>query len=166
MEGGEKEWERGRGERGRGLTYRQFVAWLQAFGADDDVHAGRVEDLSSIEKWVCQQWATPCAVSHDLLPQAQKRITDQRRLARVVDVQQVAVQVKVPVTAHLDRRVGGLGGDGARRELQLGEQAERREGNFGDALGGEGGLIDDDLLDVGVRRLRPVRLDGSHGVRD
>lgn len=89
-------------------------------------------------------------------------MTDQGRLARVVNVQQVAVEVEVAVLGHLDGGVGGLVGGGAGREGHLGEEAKGRQGHARQALGRELGLVDDDLLDGRVRRLLPVRLEGRH----
>lgn len=80
----------------------------------------------------------------------------------MVDEQQVAVEVQVALLARLDGRVGGLLGDGAGREGQLGVDGKGRQGDAGEALGGELGLVDDDLLDVRVRGLVPVGGEGGH----
>ena len=88
--------------------------------------------------------------------------TDERGITRVVDVQQIAVEVQVLVTAHLDGGVGRLVGRGAWWEVKLGEDGEGRQGHFGDALGAELGLVDDDLLDIGVGGLNPVWRERGH----
>jgi len=75
----------------------------------------------------------------------------------------------VLVTAHLNRGIGDLGGLGARREIQLGEQGKGRERHPGDALGGELGFIasDDNLLNVGVGGANPMGLKrGAHCVKN
>ncbi len=81
----------------------------------------------------------------------------------MVNVQQVTVEVEVRVPASLDSRIGGLIGIGARRKGKLGKDGKWREGDAGQALCGEGGLVDDDFLDLEVGRLRPVGGDGRHG---
>ena len=80
----------------------------------------------------------------------------------MIDVQQVTVEVEVAVAAHLDSGVGGLGGDSAGREGHLCKDGEWRQRDLGQTLGGVLGVVDDDVLDVRVGRLGPVRLDGSH----
>ena len=80
----------------------------------------------------------------------------------MIYVQQVTVEVEGAVAAHLDGGVGGLGSDGAGREGHLCKDGEGRQGDLGEALGGVFGLVDDDLLDIRVGGLGPVRLDGSH----
>lgn len=80
----------------------------------------------------------------------------------MVDIQQIAVQVQVLVTATLDGRIRRLLGRRARGVLELGEQRERRQGNLGDALGRVLGLVDDEVKTVRVRGLDPVGLDGCH----
>lgn len=47
------------------------------------------------------------------------RVEDERRLARVVDIQQVAVQVQVLVPAALDCGIGRGLGEGARGKVQF-----------------------------------------------
>ena len=90
--------------------------------------------------------------------------TDKRRLAAVVDVQQVAVEVQVLVTAILNRRIRGLGGIRAGREIEAGVQTPGRDGDPGEALGLELGLVDDDFLDFGVGGANPVRRERGHRV--
>lgn len=81
----------------------------------------------------------------------------------MIDVEKVAVEVQVLSQAHLDGGIGWLRRNGAGREDHLGEDGEGRQSDLGETLGGEFGLVDDDLLDCGVGRLRPMRLDWSHG---
>jgi hypothetical protein len=92
-----------------------------------------------------------------------RELTNERGLARVVDVEQIAVEVEVGVTASLDGRVGRLRGGSARREVELGENGEGRESDARDALGGEFGRVLDDFLDVRVGGTGPVGDDGCHG---
>nr|pir hypothetical protein B9J10.210 [imported] - Neurospora crassa [Neurospora crassa] len=91
-------------------------------------------------------------------------ITYKRRLARVVDVQQVAVKIQVLVTATLDGSIRRLLGRRAGGKLELGEQRKGRQSNLGDALGRELGLVDDEVKTVRVGGLDPMGLDGSHYV--
>lgn len=56
--------------------------------------------------------------------------TNKRWFTRVVDVQQVTVEIQVGVLAHLHRRIGRFLGHGAGRESQLGIDGEWREGHF------------------------------------
>ena len=74
----------------------------------------------------------------------------------MVNVQQVTVEVQVLALAHLDRRVGRILSGRTRREGELREDGERGEGGLGQALGGEGGLVGDDLEAVRVGGLDPV----------
>jgi hypothetical protein len=80
----------------------------------------------------------------------------------VVDVQQVTVQVHVLVLSNLHGSIGFYWRDLARREAHPSKQAKRRYSDLGETLGRELGIIDDDLLDVWVRRLRPVGLERCH----
>lgn len=80
----------------------------------------------------------------------------------MVNVQEVTVQVQVGVRAGLDGGVGGGGRISARRERELGEDGEGGEVDEGEALRGEGGLVDDDLEAVRVGGLDPGRLEGLH----
>ncbi|TLS30685.1 hypothetical protein PpBr36_03167 [Pyricularia pennisetigena] len=77
------------------------------------------------------------------------RVEDERGVARVIDVQQVAVEVQVPVPADLHRGVRRLIGQGAGREGHLGVEGERGQSHAGAGHGGELGLIDNDFLDLG-----------------
>lgn len=81
----------------------------------------------------------------------------------MVKIQQIAVELEVPVPANLDRGVGRLIGQGARGEGQLRNDGEGGRGGRGHALGGELGLTDNNLQEVRVGRLCPVRLDRCHG---
>jgi hypothetical protein len=82
----------------------------------------------------------------------------------VVDVQQVAVEVQVLVTAELNGSVGRAVGQGTRRECHLGVECKGGERHPGDALGGELGIVDDDLLDVRMGWTVPGRGEWScHG---
>lgn len=56
--------------------------------------------------------------------------TNKRWFTRVIDVQQVTVEIQVGVLAHLHRRIGRFLGHGAGRESQLGIDGEWREGHF------------------------------------
>lgn len=87
---------------------------------------------------------------------AQWASTNKRRLAGVVNVQKVAVEVQVLVPANLDCGVGGLFGKGARRECHLGKDGKRSKRDLGQAFRGELGIVDDDILDVRMRRPSPV----------
>lgn len=73
----------------------------------------------------------------------------------MVDVKQVTVQVQVLVTAVLNRRIRRLVRHSAGWEAHFGVQAKGRNGESRQGLGGELGFIDDDFLDLGVRRLSP-----------
>lgn len=81
----------------------------------------------------------------------------------MVEIQKIAVEVEVPVPADLDRGVGRLVGQGARGKGQLRDDGEGGRGGRGHALGGELGLTDDELQEVRVGRLCPVRLERCHG---
>jgi len=82
----------------------------------------------------------------------------------VVDVQKITVQINMLIPSNLDCGIGRDGGRGAWWEVKAGEQAEGRQRDLGDALGGKLLSItsDNDLLDVGMRGLHPMRLNGSH----
>lgn len=82
----------------------------------------------------------------------------------MVKIQQIAVELEVPLPADLDRGVGRLIGQGARGKGQLRNDGEGGRGGRGHALGGELGLTDNDLQEVRVGRLCPVRLDRCHGL--
>lgn len=82
----------------------------------------------------------------------------------MVDIQQVAVEIQVLVTATLDGSIRRLVGRRAGGELELGKQRKGRQSNLGDALGRELGLVDDEVKTVRVGGLDPVGLDGSHCV--
>lgn len=56
--------------------------------------------------------------------------TNKRRLARVVNVEQVAVEVQVFIPPHLHRSVGGLLGHITRGKLKFGEQAKWWHSHF------------------------------------
>lgn len=76
--------------------------------------------------------------------------------------QQVTVEVQMAVLSGLNRSIGWLIGRGARWESQLCENREWGKCHARQALRGEFSLIDDDLLNVRVRRLLPVGGDGCH----
>lgn len=89
----------------------------------------------------------------------------QARLAAVVNIHQIAVQVQVLPPPHLHRGVRRRGGLRARRELEAGEEAAGRDRDLGEGLGGEvGGGVGgkDDFLDVGVRGLGPEGFERCH----
>lgn len=56
--------------------------------------------------------------------------TNKRRLARVVNVEQVAVEIQVAISPHLHRSVGSPLGHIARGELKFGKQAKWRHSHF------------------------------------
>jgi len=87
--------------------------------------------------------------------------TDHRRITGVVDVQQVRIEVQVLLLAHLDSGISWLVGWRTRGKVEGRIEGKRGEGDPGEALGGELGLVDDDLLNVRVRRLCPMRCE-SH----
>lgn len=91
-------------------------------------------------------------------------VTDKRRLARVVDKHQVAVEKQMLVFAHLDARIRCLGGYGTGREVHLGVHRAGWKGDLGYGLRAKGGFVYDDLLKVRVGWLRPVWLEGCHDV--
>jgi len=68
------------------------------------------------------------------------------------------------VTTNLDRSVGGCVGHGTRREVHLGIDGKRREGDLGEALGGKLGIVNDDILDFRMGRLSPVGCKWCHCV--
>lgn len=81
----------------------------------------------------------------------------------MVYVQQVTVEIEVGVVAGLDSGVGRLIRISAGRKGELRKDAKGRNSDARVTLGGEGGLVDDDILDLWVRGLRPVRSNGRHG---
>jgi hypothetical protein len=89
-------------------------------------------------------------------------MTDKGRLARVVDVQQVTVQVHVLFASNLDGCIRSRFSYVTRGECHLGEQAEGRKSDFGEALRGELGLVNDDFLDLGIGRPSPMRRERAH----
>lgn len=92
------------------------------------------------------------------------QVTDKRRFTRVVNIQQVTVEVEMPIASHLHSGIRGLWGFCAWRKVEPGKQRKGRQSDAREALGGEFGLVDDDLLNVRVRGLLPMRSDGSHFV--
>lgn len=79
----------------------------------------------------------------------------QARRARVVAVEQVAVQLDVGVARGLHGRVGPAVRRGRRRDVR--EVRARREGDEGDGAGGEGCRAFGHLEEVRVAGLRPGR---------
>lgn len=73
----------------------------------------------------------------------------------MVDIHQIAVQVQMRVPSLLHGGVGrfvrGRGG----REIDFGVEAVGCDGYFGEGLGGECCVVDDDFLDGAVGGLRP-----------
>lgn len=55
----------------------------------------------------------------------------QRWLARMVDVQQIAVELEVTVTSGLHRGIGNGTGRCARREAQFGKDGKGSQGGLG-----------------------------------
>jgi hypothetical protein len=76
----------------------------------------------------------------------------------MVDIYQIRVQIKMFIPAHLHGSIGSLRSRCTWWEAELGENAEGREVNEGDGLGGKFLLgVDEDLLNQRVRGLCPVR---------
>jgi hypothetical protein len=91
------------------------------------------------------------------------RSTNESRLARVIDVKQITVQVEMRITTCLHSSVSGFADARARRKFEFCKDRKGRERNTRDALGGEFlGVDDDDLLDLGVGGLVPVGSERSH----
>jgi hypothetical protein len=81
----------------------------------------------------------------------------------VIYVHEIRIEVQVLVTAHLDRGVRGLLGDGARREGHLGEEPVGRQRHAGDGTSGKlSGRGDKNLLDLGMRGPGPVGSERCH----
>ena len=80
----------------------------------------------------------------------------------MINIQQITIEVQMLVPANLDGGVTGLFCHGARREGHLGIEAEGREGDLGQAFGGKLSLVDDNLLDIRVRRTGPMRNEWCH----
>ena len=96
---------------------------------------------------------------------AETGMTDEGRVARVVDVQQVTVEVQMLVCTELDRRICRFCCRRAWREGQLCIDCKRREVYPRDALGGKVFFVNDNLLNVRVGGLLPLRLDWCHCVK-
>ena len=88
--------------------------------------------------------------------------TDKRWLTRVIDVQQVAVEVQVAMLADLHRGIGRVLGHSAGRKVELGIDSKGRQGHLGQALGGEFGAVDDDPLNGRVGGLMPMGGERAH----
>jgi hypothetical protein len=83
----------------------------------------------------------------------------------MIYINQIAVQVQMGISAHLDRRIRRRSGFRARREGHLGEEAKGRKGDFGDGLRGEGIIAIAAVyhfLDFAMGRLGPMRNEGRH----
>ena len=136
------------------VTDSKLIAGLETLGTRQDVKVGRIEDLIA---HTAQSFG-----SLWMDPHHPRGGTNEGRFTRVIDVQQVAVQVQMLAAANLDRGVRSLAGEGAGRKVHLGEEAKRRQGHLGEALGGKLRLVDDDLLDVGVGGTGPEGGDRCH----
>lgn len=82
----------------------------------------------------------------------------------MVDIQQVTVQAKMAILAHLNCRIRRLWGDSARREGKLRVDGEGRKRDFGERprheRGRVGGVLDG--LNGGVGWLFPMGGKGRH----
>lgn len=138
--------------------------------SDQDVQVAHIEDLNMAAEYTLTRAAqmprqSRSSTATPLPPITHKApggFTNERGLARVVDVQQVAVEVEMGVAARLDGGVGGLRGGSAGRKVELCEDGERGEGDARDALCGELGRVLNDLLDVRVGGTVPVGDEGCH----
>lgn len=138
-------------------THRQLITGLQSLLAGKNLHILHVDDLPPSKSSVFIA-ALDCLDTH-VSPK-----TNQRRLARVIQIQQVAVQEDVPMPPGLHRSIRRFADESARRLGEFCEQGPRRDGDAGHALGGEGAVGSVyDLLDSGVGGLRPVGGQGRHG---
>lgn len=80
----------------------------------------------------------------------------------MIDIHQVTVEIEMTVSAHLYGGIRGLSGYGAWRKVELSIDGKWRPFYLGQAFGGKSFLVDDDLLDGGVRGLLPMRIEGGH----
>lgn len=80
----------------------------------------------------------------------------------MVDVYQIAVQVEVLISAHLDGGVGWFISLSCWWKVDLGVESIWRDLNSGDGFGSKFGIVDDDLLDVRPRWLWPERNEWCH----
>lgn len=92
-------------------------------------------------------------------------MTDERGFARVVDVEQVTVEIQVLVLAELDSCITRFDCEGARWEIHLGKNCKGRKRDFGKAFSHEAAIVDDNLLDLRMGWLVPMRRDSRHGER-
>jgi hypothetical protein len=89
--------------------------------------------------------------------------TNESGFARMIDVQQIAVQVEMRIATSLHSSVCGLADARARRKFELCKDGKGRERNARDTFGSEFLGVDDyDLLDLGVGGLVPVGSERSH----
>lgn len=173
----------------KGGTNSKFVAGLEALWSDEDVHVPSVKYLfqsTSLLRYltsftsistpdfrrVTPLLATPrvdrverpssVAIEYN----SRTGTTDKRRFTRVIDIQQIAIQIKMAMPAHLHGGVRRLVGNSARREGELRKDSKRRQCHLGVAHGGELLLVDDDFLNGRVRGLLPVRGEGGHCLLD
>lgn len=91
-----------------------------------------------------------------------KSATYQAWLTAVVDVYQIAVQVEVLISAHLDSGVSWLIGLSCWWEVDLGVESVWCNLNSGDGLRSKFGIVDDDLLDLRPRWLWPEGNEWCH----
>lgn len=141
---------------GNGLgTDSELITGLQAISSNQNIEVADIEDLSyGVNEGPFQA-----------IPQDSSSIrgtTNERRLARVVDEQQVTVEVQMAVLAGLNRGIGRLIGRSARWEGQLRKNRKGRERHARQALRGEFGRIDYDLLNIRMGWLLPVGGEGCH----
>ncbi len=64
--------------------------------------------------------------------------------------------------ANLDCGISRFRSNGARWECHFSIDGERWQGHLAETLRGELGFVDDDLLDMRMGWLGPMRLEGSH----
>ena len=154
------------------MTNSQFLSRLEAVWTSEDVEVASVKDLFPPVFWSAIV-TTPFYLLRDkegiqaaIRMQSRSGETDQGRPARVVDVQEVRVEIKVLLAPNLDSGVRRALSERTRRKFHLGEDGERREPNFREALGRELAVVgDDDILNVPVGGTVPRRLQWLHDVK-
>ena len=143
------------------VTNCELIANLETLGSNENVQVSYIKELY------------PCVnPSYRFLKDGgfstsgaspSSRSTNESRFARMVNVQQVTVQVEMSVAAGLNGSVSRFAGGRAGGEVELCENCKWWERNARDALGGEFlGVHDDDFLDVWVRGLVPMGSERSH----
>lgn len=91
-------------------------------------------------------------------------IENEGRFTRMIDVQQVRIEIQMCVCICLDSGISSFWGIGTWWKVHFCKNSKRRKGNLGDGFGGISIFIFavDYFLDVWVRRLRPKGFDGCH----